>query len=173
MSTRHTTSYVLFPRFVSTLIVHHDQLKHIIDLNRMLSTIRKSYLSVDVNPSLVRRSAPRELDFAKPDYSWSSSHSLSNEERDKVDLQARMVLLKCSERIRQLEELEKSKSITDVPFLSVLNIHFRTNRIHVQRNWCSDAYPTLSLETNASFYHIRKFGSTSCQHHILSKSTPC
>lgn len=77
----------------------------------MLSSIRKAYLNVDSNASNFSRLAPRNLELNGSDQSWSSIRSLTNEERDQIDLQARIILSKCADRVKELEALEKSEHI--------------------------------------------------------------
>lgn len=40
---------------------------------------------------------------------WSGIKSLTNAERDQLDLQANVILTKCAQRVRELEELDKRK----------------------------------------------------------------
>ncbi|KAI0776021.1 hypothetical protein BD413DRAFT_491164 [Trametes elegans] len=40
---------------------------------------------------------------------WSELRNLTNEERDQIDLQARVILSRCKDRVAQLEELEKKR----------------------------------------------------------------
>ena len=54
------------------------------------------------------RQASRSIDLSGPDQqSWASIKYLTNEERDQIDLQARVILSRCSERIKEMEALEK------------------------------------------------------------------
>ena len=71
----------------------------------MLSNIRKPYLDVHARPPPVTRQA-RILDPAD-EKAWSDIKYLSNEERDQIDMQARIVLTKCADRVKQMEALEK------------------------------------------------------------------
>lgn len=76
----------------------------------MLSSIRKAYLNVDArNPPLLRPTS-RTIDIAGGNQSWSDIRNLTNEERDQIDLQARVILSRCKDRVAQLEELEKRES---------------------------------------------------------------
>ena len=86
------------------------QLNHISTLTRMLSSVRKAYLNVDArNPPMLRQSS-RTIDIAGGEQSWADIRSLTNEERDQIDLQARVILSRCKDRVAQLEELEKRES---------------------------------------------------------------
>ncbi|KIM90691.1 hypothetical protein PILCRDRAFT_811152 [Piloderma croceum F 1598] len=85
-------------------------LNHINTLTRMLATIRKPYLNLDSrNPPLSRQISSRNIDLAGPDQSWSEIRSLTNEERDQVDLQARVILSRCADRVKEMEILEKRR----------------------------------------------------------------
>ncbi len=84
------------------------QLTHITTLTRMLSTIRKPYLNLDSRRGPFGRHTSRTLDFSNSDeQSWSSIRQLSNEERDQIDLQARLILSRCADRVKEMEALEK------------------------------------------------------------------
>ncbi len=84
------------------------QLTHITTLTRMLSTIRKPYLNLDSRRVPFGRHTSRTLDFSGSDeQSWSSIRQLSNEERDQIDLQARLILSRCADRVKEMEVLEK------------------------------------------------------------------
>ncbi|KAF7331991.1 SNARE protein syntaxin 18/UFE1 [Mycena kentingensis (nom. inval.)] len=83
-------------------------LNHISTLTRMLANIRRPYLNVDsrAGPS---RQPTRTLDFESADSSWASIRSLSNQERDQIDLQAKVILTRCADRVKELEALEKRR----------------------------------------------------------------
>lgn len=74
----------------------------------MLSSIRRAYLAVDSSSSSLLRQPARPLEFDGSDHSWSSIRYLTNEERDQIDLQARVILSKCADRVKELEALDKS-----------------------------------------------------------------
>ena len=78
-------------------------------LSRMLSSIRRPYLNVDSGGSLLSRQPSRTLDFAISDELWSGIRHLSNEERDQIDLQARVILSRCADRVKEMEALEKRR----------------------------------------------------------------
>lgn len=80
----------------------------------MLANIRKPYLNVDVrNQPLARQASARTIDFAGPgsDQSWSGIRHFTNEERDQIDLQARVILSRCAERVKEMEKLEKRANL--------------------------------------------------------------
>ncbi|KAK0468314.1 snare protein syntaxin 18/UFE1 [Desarmillaria tabescens] len=86
-------------------------LTHITTLTRMLSTIRKPYLNLDSRRGPFARHTSRTLDFSGNDeQSWSSIRQLSNEERDQIDLQARLILSRCADRVKEIEALEKRRA---------------------------------------------------------------
>jgi syntaxin 18 len=81
----------------------------------MLANIRKPYLNVDSrNPQLSRHSSSRTIDLAGPDQSWSGIRSLTNEERDQIDFQARVILSRCADRVKEMEILEKRTFIFSI-----------------------------------------------------------
>ena len=71
----------------------------------MLSHIRKPYLSMDTRPHAPRQPT-RLIDLGSPEESWSNIRYLTNEERDQIDLQARLILTKCADRVKEMEVLE-------------------------------------------------------------------
>ncbi|KAJ2916405.1 hypothetical protein MD484_g3958, partial [Candolleomyces efflorescens] len=85
-------------------------LNHINTLNRMLASIRKAYLNVDSRTSPLSRQGSRNLDFSEGEAAWSNIRHLSNEERDQIDLQARVIIQRCSTRVKEMEALEKRRS---------------------------------------------------------------
>ncbi|KAF7794533.1 hypothetical protein EIP86_005667 [Pleurotus ostreatoroseus] len=85
-------------------------LNHINTLARMLAAVRKAYLNVDARNPPLHRHAVRNIDIGGSDQqSWASVKHLTNEERDQIDMQARVILSRCSERIREMEALEKRR----------------------------------------------------------------
>lgn len=87
-------------------------LKHVNTLMRMLTAIRKAYLNVDSRqpPFGGKTSSGANLfDLGNSESSWASIRYLSNEERDQIDLQARVVLSRCADRVKELEELEERR----------------------------------------------------------------
>ena len=81
----------------------------------MLSSVRKAYLNVDArNPPLLRPTS-RTIDIAGGNQSWGDIRNLTNEERDQIDLQARVILSRCKDRVAQLEELEKREFYSSPP----------------------------------------------------------
>lgn len=91
-------------RLPSNLIA---QLNHIGTLTRMLSSIRKPYLSVDAHAASLSRHGSHNIDLSDSTKSWSGIRYLTDEERDQVDLQARVVLSRCADRVKEMETLEK------------------------------------------------------------------
>ena len=79
----------------------------------MLSSVRKPYLNLDSRNTPLLRQATRNIDLNNAEQqSWASIKHLTNEERDQIDLQARVILSRCSERIKEMEALEKRKCYT-------------------------------------------------------------
>ncbi|EJD01429.1 uncharacterized protein FOMMEDRAFT_126341 [Fomitiporia mediterranea MF3/22] len=88
----------------------YNILNHINNLSRMLSSIRRAYLAVDSTSSSFLRQPSRALEFDGSEQSWSSIRHLTNEERDQIDMQARIILSKCADRVKQLEALDKKRA---------------------------------------------------------------
>ncbi|KXN83713.1 Syntaxin-18 [Leucoagaricus sp. SymC.cos] len=87
-------------------------LHHINTLSQMLANIRKPYLNVDARTTPLSRQASKNLDFTGEggEANWASIRYLKNEERDQIDLQARVILSKCADRVKEMEILEKKRS---------------------------------------------------------------
>ena len=76
----------------------------------MLANIRVPYLNIDSRTSPLSHQTPRNIDFNEPSSSsssWANIRYLTNEERDQIDLQARVILTRCSDRVKEMEVLEK------------------------------------------------------------------
>lgn len=71
----------------------------------MLSHVRKPYLNMDTRPHAFRQPT-RTLDLGSSEESWLNIRHLTNEERDQIDLQARLILTKCADRVKAMEALE-------------------------------------------------------------------
>ncbi|TFK43628.1 hypothetical protein BDQ12DRAFT_643221 [Crucibulum laeve] len=84
-------------------------LNHVNTLTRMLANIRKPYLNVDTRTSPLARHSSQKIDFNQGDSAWAGIRNLSNEERDQIDLQAKVILTRCSERVKEMEALEKRR----------------------------------------------------------------
>ncbi|KAH7105637.1 hypothetical protein BKA62DRAFT_398113 [Auriculariales sp. MPI-PUGE-AT-0066] len=84
-------------------------LKHVNDLGRLLSAVRRPYLNVDAHGAHVRALGEHGLDLSRAE-GWAGIKHLSNDERDQIDLHARVVLSKCAERVRDMERIEKRAS---------------------------------------------------------------
>jgi len=66
----------------------------------MLTNIRKPYLNVDSRNPPLSQQAIRNIDLADSDQSWADIRHLTNEERDQIDLQARVILTRCADRVK-------------------------------------------------------------------------
>ncbi|KAJ7283746.1 snare protein syntaxin 18/UFE1 [Mycena rebaudengoi] len=85
-------------------------LNHINTLTRMLSNIRRPYLNVDSRAAPAYRQPSRNIDLDGSDQSWAAIRHLSNQERDQIDLQARVILTRCADRVKEMEALEKRRT---------------------------------------------------------------
>ncbi|EIW82396.1 hypothetical protein CONPUDRAFT_136895 [Coniophora puteana RWD-64-598 SS2] len=89
------------------LVEAYAVLKHINTLSRMLSRIRKPYLNVGSDRVPLSRQGSRAIDIED---NLADIRYLSNEEREQVDIQARAVLSRCADRIKEMELLEKRRA---------------------------------------------------------------
>jgi len=77
----------------------------------MLATIQVPYLNVDSRSTPLSRQHTQKIDFTDASSSWANIRHLTNEERDQIDLQAKVILMRCSDRVKEMELVEKSKCI--------------------------------------------------------------
>ncbi|KAG6872754.1 hypothetical protein C0995_006956 [Termitomyces sp. Mi166 len=85
-------------------------LNHIHTLTRMLANIRKPYLNVDTRSTYSSRQMLRNIDLNGGDSSWAGIKHLTNEERDQIDLQARVIITRCADRVKEMEGVEKRRA---------------------------------------------------------------
>ncbi|KAF8631563.1 hypothetical protein AX15_002316 [Amanita polypyramis BW_CC] len=76
----------------------------------MLTSIRKPYLTVETREPLRLQRVARNLDLNGEKDTWANIRHLTNEERDQIDLQARVILSRCADRIKEMEALEKRRA---------------------------------------------------------------
>ncbi|PPQ92337.1 hypothetical protein CVT25_008687 [Psilocybe cyanescens] len=88
----------------------YNILNHINTLTRMLANTRTAYLNIDSRTSPLSRQGSRNIDLSEGGSSWANIRHLSNEERDQIDLQARVILTRCSDRVKEMEALEKRRA---------------------------------------------------------------
>lgn len=100
-------SYDLFTKEAYRIYQHIDSLK------RFLLTIRPAYLSTNNRSS---RANVRQTELKSPDASNGDSlfalfagniHNLTDRERDEIDFQAKLIIRRCIDRIKELEASEK------------------------------------------------------------------
>ena len=85
------------------------QLKHINTLSRMLTLIRRPYLNIGGNEFLALRQTARAFDLGGDEEALASLKKyMSNQERDQLDLQAKTILSRCVERVKEMEQIEQS-----------------------------------------------------------------
>ncbi|CCO26369.1 Syntaxin-18 [Rhizoctonia solani AG-1 IB] len=83
-------------------------LNHLKTLGQLLSSVRRPYLNVDPNSHFRPATNARNIDLNSMNSdAWANVKSLTNAERDQLDLQANVILTKCAQRVRELEQLEK------------------------------------------------------------------
>ncbi|KAI0317481.1 hypothetical protein OF83DRAFT_1243733 [Amylostereum chailletii] len=86
-------------------------LNHINTLTRMLANIRRPYLDVHARvPPLARAAARSVVDVSDLERAWADVRHLSNEERDQIDMQARVILSRCADRVKDMEAVEKRRA---------------------------------------------------------------
>ncbi|KAG8893291.1 hypothetical protein FRB99_002072 [Tulasnella sp. 403] len=86
-------------------------LKHVSTLNTLLQSARRPYLNVDAHPTYTRTRRDFDLSAAaagKPD-AFAGVKYLTDDERDQIDTQARMILRKCADRVKDMETLEQRR----------------------------------------------------------------
>ena len=72
----------------------------------MLAAVRRAYLDVHARPPPVARQNVRVLDTTGLD-AWADIKFFTNAERDQIDMQARTILARCADHVRDMESLEK------------------------------------------------------------------
>jgi len=80
---------------------------HIRSLSQMLSKLKRPYLSFEENHN---PHTPRQENFDASLSNWGNIHSLTDEERDQIDMRAKTIITTCATRVRNLERLEKGRS---------------------------------------------------------------
>ncbi|KAF4620066.1 hypothetical protein D9613_005129 [Agrocybe pediades] len=88
----------------------YNIMNHINTLTKMLANVRTAYLNTDSRSSPLTRQGSRNIDLSEGSSSWSNVRHLTNEERDQIDLQARVILTRCSDRVKEMEALEKRRA---------------------------------------------------------------
>jgi syntaxin 18 len=73
----------------------------------MLASIRKPYLNVETREPLLSQRVTRNIDLDGGKDTWANIRYLTNEERDQIDIQARVIFSRCADRIKEMEALEK------------------------------------------------------------------
>ncbi|KAI8891279.1 hypothetical protein K501DRAFT_281357 [Backusella circina FSU 941] len=85
--------------------------QHINSLGRFLVSIRPAYLSTSHRPSRNRKPTAVQMDKAAEGSLFSLFPSdishLTDRERDEIDFQAKLIIRRCIDRIKELEESEK------------------------------------------------------------------
>jgi len=84
----------------------------------MLANIRKPYLSLDSRSTPLSRQGTRNTELGTSDQLWAGIRHLTNAERDQIDLQARVILTRCADRVKEMEALEKSAVYSTVNVLT-------------------------------------------------------
>ncbi|CAG7848448.1 SubName: Full=Related to syntaxin 18 {ECO:0000313/EMBL:CCA71220.1} [Serendipita indica DSM 11827] len=84
-------------------------LRHIQALSKVLAVIRRPYLNVEVNDMVSTRDASAVVDLMTDGASLGALKYLTSQQRDQVDLQAKMIISRCAERVRAMEQVEQNR----------------------------------------------------------------
>ncbi|THH13085.1 hypothetical protein EW146_g7088 [Bondarzewia mesenterica] len=107
----------------------YNILNHINTLTRMLANIRRPYLDVHSRHPAASRSKASALDFSDLNQAFADIRHLTNEERDQIDLQVRVILTRCADRVKDMEALENRRaelaSKQANPLLRILPVRLR------------------------------------------------
>jgi len=93
------------------------QLRHVQSLTRVLAVIKRPYLNVEVNELASTRDSNAVVDLMADVAALASLKYLTSQQRDQVDLQAKMIISKCAERVRAMEQVERSEHIFYMSFI--------------------------------------------------------
>ncbi|KZT62895.1 hypothetical protein CALCODRAFT_425438 [Calocera cornea HHB12733] len=85
-------------------------LEHINTLNSMLTSIRHAYLSVDSGSGFSGPSRRGKAFDVQEKQGWEGVKRLTNQERDEIDLQAKVIMKRCMDRVKALEALEAKRA---------------------------------------------------------------
>lgn len=85
----------------------------------MLASVRTAYLNIDSRGHPLSRQGSRNIDLSEGVSAWANIRHLTNEERDQIDLQARVILTKCSDRVKEMETLEKRTLFPKILFQNI------------------------------------------------------
>ncbi|KAK7049606.1 hypothetical protein VNI00_005637 [Paramarasmius palmivorus] len=123
-------------------------LSHISRLTRMLASIRKPYLNLDSRTTFT---PSRTIDFGSTE-SWANIKQLSNEERDQIDLNARLILSQCAERVKEMEALEKRRAELVAskanPITRLLPARLRQNESSASNNFIAAHHSNITWYLN-------------------------
>jgi syntaxin 18 len=108
-------SYDLFTKEAYRIYQHIDSLK------RFLVTLRPAYLSTNNRSSYTRTNKPnaelptnaKEGDSLFAIFSIGNIQHLTDRERDEIDFQAKIIIRRCIDRIKELEESEKIRQTNE------------------------------------------------------------
>lgn len=143
-------SYVVQHTPQSPLTPPRLQLNHINALARMLTAVRKPYLNLDTRNPPLSRQPSRNIDLGAADQSWANIRHLTNEERDQIDLQARLILSRCRDRVQEMEALEKRMCIQRpniTPYMNIPPMQAASSSPRVAQILSRDCFPRASAKT--------------------------
>lgn len=88
----------------------------------MLTLIRRPYLSIDGSEFITLRQTAQAFDLGGDEEALASLKYMSNQERDQVDLQAKTILSRCAERVKEMEQIERRTQHVCLPVAGVLRL---------------------------------------------------
>lgn len=106
--------------------------QHITSLRRFLITIRPAYLSTSKRST--HRSTQHQLDTGNTDSLFAifstAGNNLTDRERDEIDFQAKLIIRRCIDRIKELEESEKIRQQNEASKPASRFAHFLNTLSH-------------------------------------------
>ena len=89
---------------------------------------------MDTRPHASRQQT-RTLDLGSSEESWSNIRYLTNEERDQIDVQARLILTKCADRVKGMGALEtRTKGSSYIDQRNLRNRRLQVLRLVVRQS---------------------------------------
>ncbi|ORX93734.1 hypothetical protein K493DRAFT_315841 [Basidiobolus meristosporus CBS 931.73] len=80
---------------------------HIVSLKNFLFSVRRAYLNFSRTTAVQTQFPTQNQTFSELNLSLPSGASLTNKQRDEIDMQAKMIIQNCISRITSLENVEK------------------------------------------------------------------
>lgn len=129
-------------------------LQHITSLKQFLISIRRAYLDDYVNPRSTRPAATSlKLEGSSSLFSMFPNNvsSLTDQERDEIDFQAKILIRRCMDRIKELEEAEKLRQRQEQERQGAI-----LSRLFFLNNATTVAQDTLTLHRSSITWFLNK-----------------